>query len=154
MSLLKIVRPVCVCVPVCVLCFTVGKFDSKLVPGCFICSPLAACNIKTRECFMPQREQLEGEAGAWQRRLCEVVKLLLRPQADCWSGDFDLSHTTRAACNLIENVVAAKAAAIVVVVVVVVVVGFVVADVVTVVVAVTVAVVAAAAAALILVCKL
>lgn len=58
MSLLKIACHV----GVCVWCFTVGKFDSKLVPGSFICSPLAACNIKTRECFMVQSE--EGGLGS------------------------------------------------------------------------------------------
>lgn len=105
-----------------------------------------------------------GEGGGGGRRLCEVVKLLLRPEADCWSGDFDLSRTTRAACNLIENaVVAAMVEAVVVVVVVVTVVVVVVVIVVVVVVltvavqvsvALVVVVVAATAAAVLLVCKL
>lgn len=102
-----------------------------------------------------------GGAGEFGR-LCEVVKLLLRPEADCWSGDFDLSRTTRAACNLIENaVVAAMVEAVVVavvviavVVVVIVVVVVVLAVAVQVSVALAAVVVAATAAAVLLVCKL
>lgn len=95
-----------------------------------------------------------GGAGEFGR-LCEVVKLLLRPEADCWSGDFDLSRTTRAACNLIENaVVAAMVEAVFVVVVVIVVVVVVLAVAVQVSVALVVVVVVATAAAVLLVCKL
>lgn len=104
-----------------------------------------------------RRQKRRREEGGELRRLCEVVKLLLRPEADCWSGDFDLSRTTRAACNLIENAVVAamvEAVVVVVVVVTVVVVVVVLAVAVQVSVALVVVVVAATAAAVLLVCKL